>query len=137
MNKKRDEATDERYRTASPYEGLIGFSRAVRRGSRIVVSGTAPLGSDGETVVGDAYVQATRCFEIILEAVEALGGTLEDVIRTRVFVIDVDDWEGAGRAHGEFFRDTYPAVTWVVVKGLLDPRWKVYIDAEAEILSDR
>jgi enamine deaminase RidA (YjgF/YER057c/UK114 family) len=136
VNRKNKDVSNDRYRTASPYEGLIGFSRAVRRGSRIVVSGTAPLDPDGETVIGDAYVQALRCFEIILEAVEALGGTLEDVIRTRVFVTDVDDWEGAGRAHGEFFRDTYPAVTWVVVRGLLDPRWKVYIDAEAEVVTD-
>ena len=126
--------TDERYRTASPYEGLIGFSRAVRRGSRIVVSGTAPLDPDGETVVGDAYAQTMRCFEIILEAVEALGGSIRDVVRTTVYAVDVADWEGAGRAHGEFFRDTYPAVTWIVVKGLLDPRWKVYIDAEAEVV---
>ena len=135
MNRKNQDVTTDRYRTASPYEGLIGFSRAVRRGSRIVVSGTAPLEPDGETVVGDAYVQAMRCFEIIVEAVEALGGSREDVIRTTVFAVDVNDWEGAGRAHGEFFRDTYPAVTGIVVKSLLDPRWKVYIDAEAEVLS--
>jgi enamine deaminase RidA (YjgF/YER057c/UK114 family) len=136
VNRKNKDVTDERYRTASPYEGLIGFSRAVRRGSRIVVSGTAPLDPDGETVVGDAYEQGIRCFEIILEAVEALGGSLEDVVRTTVYAVDVEDWEGLGRAHGEFFRDTYPAVTWIVVKGLLDPRWKVSIDAEAEVLAD-
>jgi enamine deaminase RidA (YjgF/YER057c/UK114 family) len=133
VNTKNDNVSKDRYRTASPYEGLIGFSRAVRRGSRIVVSGTAPLDPNGETVIGDAYVQATRCFEIILEAVEALGGSKEDLIRSRIFVVDVDDWEGAGRAHGEFFRDAYPAVTYVVVKNLLDPRWKVYVDAEAEV----
>ena len=125
--------TDDRFRSASAYEGLFGFSRAVRRGSRIVVSGTAPLDANGETVAGDAYVQAKRCYEIILEAVEALGGSLKDVIRTRVFVIDLADWEDVGRAHGEFFRDTYPASSLVVVKGLLDPRWKVEIEAEAEV----
>lgn len=125
--------TDDRFRSASAYEGLVGFSRAVRRGSRIVVSGTPPLDVDGETIVGDAYVQANRCFEIVLEAVEALGGHLEDIIRTRVFVVDVEDWEDVGRAHGEFFRDAYPAATMVVVKGLLDPRWKVEIEAEAEV----
>jgi enamine deaminase RidA (YjgF/YER057c/UK114 family) len=127
------EMTDDRFRSASAYEGLVGFSRAVRRGSRIVVSGTPPLDVDGETIVGDAYVQANRCFEIVLEAVEALGGHLEDIIRTRVFVVDVEDWEDVGRAHGEFFRDAYPAATMVVVKGLLDPRWKVEIEAEAEV----
>ena len=134
MSKNKDELTADRVRSASAYEGLVGFSRAVRRGSRIVVSGTAPLGSDGETVVGDAYDQAKRCFEIILEAIEALGGDLEDVVRTRIFATDAADWESIGRAHGEFFRDVYPAATLVVVKGLLDPRWKVEIEAEAELL---
>jgi enamine deaminase RidA (YjgF/YER057c/UK114 family) len=124
------------YRSASAYESLFGFSRAIRRGSRIVVSGTAPLDEDGETVVGDAYEQAIRCFEIMLEAVEALGGTLKDVVRTRMLLVDVADWEDVGRAHGEFFRDTFPASTMIVVKGLLDPRWKVEIEAEAELITD-
>jgi enamine deaminase RidA (YjgF/YER057c/UK114 family) len=109
VSDKNDDVTAGRFRSASAYESLVGFSRAVRRGSRIVVSGTAPLGPDGETVIGDAYDQATRCYEIILEAVEALGGNLKDVVRTRAFVIDAADWEGVGRAHGEFFRDAYPA----------------------------
>ena len=135
MSKKKDEVITGCYRSASAYEGLVGFSRAVRRGSRIVVSGTAPLGPDGETVIGDAYDQAKRCYEIILEAVEALGGTLKDVVRTRMFVVDAADWEGVGRAHGEFFRDTFPAATMVIVKGLLDPRWRVEIEAEAELIS--
>ena len=134
MSKNKDELTADRVRSASAYESLVGFARAVRRGSRIVVSGTAPLGPDGETVVGDAYDQAKRCYEIILEAIEALGGTLEDVVRTRMYVIDAADWESIGRAHGEFFRDVYPASTLIVVKGLLDPRWKVEIEAEAELL---
>lgn len=134
MSRKKEELITGRYRSASAYESLVGFSRAVRRGSRIVVSGTAPLGPDGETVTGDAYVQAKRCYEIILEAIEALGGKLEDVVRTRMYVIDAGDWDAVGRAHGEFFRDIYPASTLVVVKGLLDPRWKVEIEAEAEVL---
>ena len=123
---------DENRRPA--YESLIGFSRAVRRGTRIVVSGTAPLDEQGETVIGGAYEQAKRCFEIILEAIEALGGTRDDVVRTRMYLVDADDWEGVGRAHGEFFRETFPAATLVVVKGLLDPRWRVEIEAEAELL---
>ena len=135
MSKKNDEMITGRVSSASAYENLVGFSRAVRRGSRIVVSGTAPLGPDGETVIGDAYDQAKRCYEIILEAIESLGGTVEDVVRTRMYVIDAADWEGVGRAHGEFFRDVFPASTMVVVKGLLDPRWKVEIEAEAELLS--
>jgi enamine deaminase RidA (YjgF/YER057c/UK114 family) len=123
-----------RFRSASAYESLIGFSRAVRRGTRIVVSGTAPLDEQGETVIGGAYEQAKRCFEIILEAIEALGGTRDDVVRTRMYLVDADDWEGVGRAHGEFFRETFPAATLVVVKSLLDPRWRVEIEAEAELL---
>lgn len=125
--------TTGRVHSASAYEKLFGFSRAVRRGSRICVSGTAPIDDQGETVEGDAYVQANRCFEIILEAIEALGGTREDVVRTRLYVVDAADWESVGRAYGECFRDTYPAATMVVVKGLLDPRWRVEIEAEAEL----
>lgn len=135
MEKTENSSETLRYRSASPYESLVGFSRAVRRGSRIVVSGSAPLDDLGETVSGGAYEQAARCFEVILEAVEALGGTREDIVRTNVYVTDVADWDAAGRAHGEFFGSLYPAVTFVVVKGLLDPRWRVYIDAEAEVLS--
>ena len=135
MSKKNSEMTTGRFRSASAYESLVGFARAVRRGSRIVVSSTAPIGPDGETVVGDAYEQAKRCYEIILEAVEALGGTIQDVLWTRTYVMDVADWEGAGRAHGEVFRDTYPAASLVVVDGFLDPRWRVEIEAEAELLS--
>ena len=134
MKQNDDPLTTGRFRSASAYESLVGFSRAVRRGSRISVSGTAPIDDEGETVEGDAYVQASRCFEIILEAIEALGGTREDVVRSRIYVVDAADWEGVGRAHGECFRDTYPAATMVVVKGLLDPRWRVEIEAEAELL---
>ena len=85
MAKTKNAASTERYRSASPYESLVGFSRAVRRNSRIAVSGTAPLDENGETVDGGAYEQASRCFEVILEAVEALGGTREDIVRTGVF----------------------------------------------------
>ncbi len=132
---KREKADSiGRYRSASPYESLVGFSRAVRRGSRIVVSGTAPLDDNGETVTGGAYEQAARCFEVILEAVEALGGTREDIVRTGIFVTDAADWDAVGRAHGEFFGTVFPAVTFVVVKGLLDPRWRVYIEADAELV---
>jgi enamine deaminase RidA (YjgF/YER057c/UK114 family) len=123
----------EHYRSSSPYEGLVGFARAVRHGSRIVVSGTAPIGPDGETVPGEAYEQAKRCFEVILEAVDALGGSREDVIRTRIYVIDAADWDAVGSAHGEIFGEVFPAATMVVVAGLLDPRWRVEIEAEAEV----
>lgn len=135
MNKNDDSTSTGRFYSASAYESLIGFSRAVRRGSRICVSGTAPIDDQGETVEGDAYVQTSRCLEIILEAIEALGGARDDVVRLRAYVIDAADWEGVGRAHGECFRDTFPAATMVVVKGFLDPRWRVLVEAEAELLS--
>lgn len=133
MATSKETSSIGRYRSASPYESLVGFSRAVRRGAHIAVSGTAPIGADGETVDGGAYEQAKRCFEVILEAVEALGGTREDVVRTRMFVIDASDWDAVGRAHGEAFGEVYPAATLVVVKGLLDPRWRVEIEADAEV----
>ena len=120
-------------RSASPYEGTIGFSRAVRLGDRIVVAGTAPIAADGSPVTGDAYTQAHRCFEIIVAAIEELGGTAADVIRTRMFLTDADDWQEVGRAHGDFFRGTDPAATMVVVKELLDPGWRVEIEAEAQL----
>jgi len=123
----------DRYRSASPYEGLIGFSRAVRRGNRIVVSGTAPIDAGGETVVGDAATQARRCFEIVLEAVAALGGSREDVIRTRMYITDRADWEAVTRVHGELFAEVLPAATLVVVKELVDPRWRVEVEAEAVV----
>lgn len=119
--------------SASPYEAEIGFSRAVRRGSRIEVAGTAPIGRDGRTVAGDAFSQARRCLEIIVEAIEALGGTAADVVRTRMFLVDAADWESVGRAHGEVFRDVRPAATMVVVNRLLDPAWRVEIEADAEV----
>jgi enamine deaminase RidA (YjgF/YER057c/UK114 family) len=124
---------DNRYRSASPYEELIGFARAVRRGSRIVVSGTAPIGPDGATVPGDVYRQAQRCFAIVVEAIEGLGGRREDVVRTRMYLTDAADWEAVGRAHGELFRGVYPAATMVVVQQLLDPGWRIEVEAEAEL----
>ena len=123
----------QHHRSASPYEQQIGFSRAVRVGDRILVSGTAPIGPGGETVEGDAYVQARRCFEIAVEAIEALGGSAGDVVRTRMYLTDAGDWEAVGRAHGERFRGADPAATMVVVKELLDPRWKVEIEVEAQL----
>lgn len=119
--------------SASPYEGQIGFSRAVRHGSRIAVAGTAPIGPDGKTVDGDVYAQARRCFEIAQESIEALGGALTDVIRTRMYLCNPADWKEVGRAHGEFFREIKPAATMVVVSGLLDPAWRVEIEIEAQV----
>jgi enamine deaminase RidA (YjgF/YER057c/UK114 family) len=122
----------ERVSSGSSYEPVIGFSRAVKVGRTIAVSGTAPIGTDGKTVgAGDPAAQTRRCLEIILAAIEQLGGTARDVIRTRTYITRVEDWEQIGRAHGEFFADIRPASTMVKVAGLLDPDWLVEIEADA------
>jgi enamine deaminase RidA (YjgF/YER057c/UK114 family) len=118
--------------SGSPYEGSIGFSRAVRVGDRVIVAGTAPVWPDGE-VDPDPERQAERCIEIMLAALAEAGGTAADVVRTRMYLVDAGDWESVGRAHGRFFRDTRPASTMVVVAGLLDPRWRIEMEAEAII----
>lgn len=125
-----------RTQSASPFEAEIGFCRAIRVGNRILVSGTAPVEPDGSSTPGDAEAQAERCFDIIAAAVEQLGGTLDDVVRTRMFVTDAADGAAIGRAHGRRFATARPAATMVVVAGLLRPEWKVEIEAEAE-LDDR
>jgi enamine deaminase RidA (YjgF/YER057c/UK114 family) len=116
--------------SGSPYEQPIGFSRAVRVGDRVVVSGTAPVWPDG-SCDPDPEAQARRCFEIIVKALGEAGAGPEHVVRTRMFLTDAADWEAVGRAHGALFREVRPAATMVVVAGLLDPRWKVEIEAEA------
>jgi enamine deaminase RidA (YjgF/YER057c/UK114 family) len=116
--------------SGSPYEKTIGFSRAVRVGDRVLVAGTAPIWPDG-TVDPDPYRQAQRCLEIIVTALTEAGSSAMQVVRTRTFLTDLDDWEAVGRAHGEVFSEVRPAATMVVVAGLLDPRWKVEIEAEA------
>ncbi len=118
------------YHSASPYEKEVCFSRAVRQGDRIEVAGTAPIGPDGNTVVGGAYEQAQRCFTIIRESIEELGGSMQDVIRTRMFLVDREDWQAVGRAHGEAFQGVDPVAT-MVVADLLDPTWRVEIEATA------
>jgi enamine deaminase RidA (YjgF/YER057c/UK114 family) len=117
--------------SASPYEAAIGFSRAVRVGDRILISGTAPVEPDGSSTRGDAEAQAARCLAIIRAAVEELGGALNDIVRTRMFIVDAADAEAVGRAHGAVFADVRPAATMVVVAGLLRPEWRVEIEAEA------
>ncbi len=116
--------------SGSPFEATIGFSRAVRSGDRVLISGTAPIWPDG-SVDPDVAVQARRCFEIILAALAEAGGQPRHVVRTRMFLLDAADGEAVGRVHGEIFGKIRPAATMVVVAGLLDPRWKVEIEAEA------
>jgi enamine deaminase RidA (YjgF/YER057c/UK114 family) len=123
--------------SGSPFEGLIGFSRAVRVGSHIAVSGTAPIGIDGGTVgPDDAYLQSRRCLEIIQQALHQLGAELGDVIRTRVFYVDPEDLEKVAQSHSETFGATLPASTFVRVRGFIDPSWLVEIEADAIVSED-
>ncbi len=122
--------------SGSPFEKPIGFSRAVRIGNRIVVSGTAPIAADGTTAhPGDMYQQTLRCLEIIREALEEAGAGLGDVIRTRVYLTDADRWQDAASAHGKIFGDIRPACTFVEIARLIAPDWLVEIEAEAVISS--
>ena len=116
--------------SGSPYEPVIGFSRAVRVGDRVLVAGTAPVWPDG-SCDPDPEAQAARCLEIILAALAEAGAGREHVVRTRMYLLDPTDWEAVGRAHGAVFADVRPASTMVVVAALLDPRWRVEIEAEA------
>ena len=119
--------------SGSPFEASIGFSRAIRVGDRILVSGTAPVEDDGSSTPGDAEAQAERCLAVIVRAIESLGGSAEDVVRTRMLLIDAADGDAVGRAHGRWFSDVRPAATMVVVAGLLRPEWRVEIEAEAMV----
>ncbi len=117
----------------SPQAATVGYSRAVRDGRHVYVAGTAPIYPDGVETPADAYAQAKRCLEIIVDALEQLGAAPEHVVRTRAYLVNAADWEGVGRAHGEVFDDIRPATAFVVVAGLLDERWLVEIEAEALI----
>lgn len=122
--------------SGSPFEPKIGFSRAVRVGNVVSVSGTAPIGVDGKTAgIGDPAAQARRCFEIIQHALAEAGAILADVIRTRMFLTRIQDWEIVGKVHGEFFGEIRPASTVVQVSCLVDPDWLVEIEADAVIAS--
>ncbi len=120
--------------SGSPYEESIGFTRAVRIGDLIAVSGTAPIAEGGGCACpGDLYGQTLRCLEIARQAIEDLGGSLSDVYRTRIMLTDISRWEDAGRAHGDVFRTIKPASTFVEVKGLIRPEWLVEIEVDAKI----
>ena len=123
--------------SGSPFETSIGFSRAVRVGDRILVSGTAAVEDDGSSTPGDAAAQAERCLALIVAAIERLGGAAEDVVRTRLYLTDAADADAVSAAHGRWFGDVRPAATMVVVAGLLRPEWRVEIEAEALVEGDR
>ena len=111
----------------SPFADTVGYSRAVRDGRQVHVAGTAPVGIESD----DPYEQAKRCLEIIVDALRELGAGPEDVVRTRVYIIDPADWEAVGRAHGEVFGRVRPASAMLVIAGMLDPALKVEIEADA------
>jgi enamine deaminase RidA (YjgF/YER057c/UK114 family) len=121
-----------RHSSGSPWEPRIGFSRAVRVGDRILVSGTAPVEPDGgcAATVED---QARRCWQIVDEALTSLGAGVADVVRTRTYLVDAADAGTVGAVHGKIFGEVLPASTMVVVAGLVDPRWRVEVEAEAVV----
>jgi len=120
--------------SGSPYEPRLGISRAVRSGRIIAVAGTAPIGLDGKTVgKGDPAAQARRCIEIIRNALEQAGASLSDVMRTRILLTRIEDWESVGLVHGEFFGPIRPANTVMQVTRFIDPEWLVEIEADAVI----
>jgi len=124
----------ERISSGAKWESIVGYSRAVKVGKRIYVTGTTAVGPDGEIVgVDDAYEQAQQCLRNIETALRRLGAGLEHVVRTRMFVTDISRWEEYGRAHGESFRNAMPATTMVEVKALIDPRMLIEIEADAEL----
>ena len=117
-----------------PLEKQIGFSRAVRIGNIIAVSGTAPIAKDGTVhAPGDAYGQAKRCLEIINDVLGKAGAGLKDIVRTRIYLKNVSDWEAVAKAHGEFFSSIQPACTFVEVSGFINPEWLVEIEADAMV----
>lgn len=122
------------FQSAAPWEKIVGYSRAVRTGPFIAVTGCASVGPDGQLVgEGDTYAQAKRCIEIIGEVLESAGAGLGDVVRTRMFVTDIEQWEDIGRAHKEAFGAIMPATTMVEVSRLIDPRMLVEIEADAVV----
>src|SRR5262245_14032098 len=129
---RREPQDSERVRSGSPYEERYGFCRAIRRGRRVEVAGTAPIPRAGEALAADAYRQMLRCGEIVGEALARLGARPEDVVRTRMYITDPTFADEVGRAHRELFGSGPPVATMIIAQ-LLDPQWKVELEVEAEL----
>lgn len=124
---------DRRVRSASTFEAAYGFCRGRRVGRRIEIAGTAPIPQDGTEAPSDPHEQMLLCGSIAVDAIERLGGTVGDVVRTRMYIVDAADADAVGRAHQAVFGAAEPVATMVVVAGLLDPAWSVEIEVEAHV----
>lgn len=133
-----DELSRTTIRSGAPWEPVAGYSRAVRVGPYIAVSGSAPVGTDGELVgAGDAYEQAKQCIRVIQSALEQAGAGLGDVVRTRMFVTDIEQWKEYSRAHKEAFGEVMPATSMVEVTRLIDPAMLIEIEADAIVVREK